>query len=81
MFMSLHECRVVFDFLGFVSLFFMCRGHVTTICFSRTFTWGGLGQFMTPESYASHPLYQAADDNLFQGDTHLLGGSAYPLQR
>ena len=26
------------------------------------------------------PLYQAAD-NLFQGDTHLLGDSAYPLQR
>lgn len=27
------------------------------------------------------PLFQSAENQLFQGDTHLLGDSAYPLQR
>ena len=31
--------------------------------------------------FRNSPLYQSAEHELFQGDTHLLGDSAYPLQR
>ena len=31
--------------------------------------------------FRNSSLYQSAEHDLFQGDTHLLGDSAYPLQR
>ena len=31
--------------------------------------------------FRNSPLYQSAEHELFHGDTHLLGDSAYPLQR
>lgn len=42
---------------------------------------GWPGSVHNARVFRNSPLYQSAEHELFQGDTHLLGDSAYPLQR
>ena len=51
-----------------------------TLCFTDIYV-GWPGSVHDARVFRNSPLYQSAEHDLFQGDTHLPGDSAYPLQR
>ena len=81
----LYHCIAVIVFCTFsvltpIAFFLLWRTCDHNLCFIDIYVWWP-GSVHDVRVFRNSPLYQSAEHNLFQDDAHLLGDSAYPLQR